>query len=174
VRDREDIVTAVLSAAGGTLTGRVRMQKMAYLLDQLGLDSGFDYEYNHYGPFSRDLENATADAKAFGLITEEIRLRQSDGAAYSIFKLNQQPTSPTFGTLSPTQAGKLVNRFAHTDVTVLELAATIDWLRRFEASPDWKKEIMKRKGIKVQDGRLEKAVELLTELGLMPPASAQP
>jgi uncharacterized protein YwgA len=167
--EREDVVTAVLTAAGGELTGRVRLQKTVYLLDCLGLESGFAYEYHHYGPFSRDLENATADAKAFDLIEEKFDHRQSDGAVYSIFALKTKHDSPAFGKLNPKRASELVRRFALTNVTVLELAATINWLGRVEKYPDWKSEVKKRKGIKVQNGRLEKAVELLTDLNLRPP-----
>ena len=45
--EREDIVAAILSAAGGRMIGRVRLQKTAYLLERLGLGSkfGFDYHY---------------------------------------------------------------------------------------------------------------------------------
>ena len=63
--DRESIVVAVLAAANGRLAGRVRLQKVVYLLDRLGLESGFAYDYYHYGPFSRELDNAVADAEAF-------------------------------------------------------------------------------------------------------------
>jgi len=59
--EREQIVAAVVAAARGPLIGRVRLQKTVYLLDRVGLNSGFDYEYHHYGPYSRDLDNATAD-----------------------------------------------------------------------------------------------------------------
>ena len=85
--EREEIVVALLKAAGGQLVGRVRLQKVVYLLDQLGLESGFRYDYHHYGPFSRDLDNAVADAEAFGLVDEKFGRRQVDGARYSIFKL---------------------------------------------------------------------------------------
>lgn len=46
--EHEDIVAAVVVAAGGELTGRVRLQKTVYLLEQLGLSSGFPFEYNYY------------------------------------------------------------------------------------------------------------------------------
>ncbi len=172
--EREDIVAAVIAAAGGELTGRVRLQKTVYLLDRLGLNSRFGFEYHHYGPFSRDLDNATADAKAFGLVDEKFEHRQSDGAAYSVFKLTPEaPTkSEAYGSLGETEAGKLVKLFGVTNVTVLELAATVDWLWRFEHVRDWKSEIRKRKGVKVQGGRLEEAIKLLGTLGLNPPAVA--
>ena len=62
MREREDIVAAIVAAAGGRLTSRVRLQKVVYLLDRLGLHSGFDFDYYNYGPYSRDLDNATVDA----------------------------------------------------------------------------------------------------------------
>jgi uncharacterized protein YwgA len=169
--EREDIVAAVVAAAGGRLIGRVRLQKAIYLLDQLGLNSGFEYEYHHYGPYSRDLDNATADAKAFGLIEEKFDHRQSDGAMYSIFTLSQAqpPGQGAYGDLSRDQVSELVGNFASTNVTVLELAATIDWLWREEQCADWQIEIMKRKGAKTRHGRLARAIDLLRSIGLPPP-----
>jgi hypothetical protein len=172
--EREDIVTAVLAAGGGSLIGRVRLQKAVYLLDQLGLNSGFSYEYHHYGPYSRDLDSATADAKAFGFIEEEFKHRQSDGAMYSVFSLSPVAaiSEEAYGNLPPERASKLTRLFADTNVTVLELAATIDWLWREEKHPDWRAEITKRKGVKIRSGRLDRAVDLLREIGLAPPMTA--
>jgi uncharacterized protein YwgA len=172
--EREDIVTAVLGAGGGSLIGRVRLQKAVYLLDQLGLNSGFGYEYHHYGPYSRDLDSATADAKAFGLMEEEFKHRQSDGAMYSVFKLSPEATvnEAAYGDLGRERASKLLQLFADTNVTVLELAATIDWLWREEKREDWRSEITKRKGVKARSGRLDQAIDLLREIGLVPPMPA--
>ena len=169
--EHEDIVAAVIAAAGGQLTGRVRLQKTVYLLEQLGLSSSLSFEYHHYGPYSRDLDTATSDAKISELIVEE-RAYRSDGATYSIFKLKTaESVSRSFGKISSERAAELVKLFARTNVTVLELAATVDWLWRREYCTDWRSEITKRKGVKVQNGRLEKAVELLRQLDLSPPDS---
>ena len=169
--EREDIVAAVVAAAGENLTSRVRMQKSVYLLDLLGLDSGFDYEYYHYGPYSRDLDNAIADAKAFELIEEDYGHRQRDGASYSIFKLKGEAKQGAFGKLSPQKAGELLRTFVDTNVTILELAATIDWLWRVEGRKNWLSELKKRKSVKAREERIEKAVDLLKGLGLEPPIS---
>jgi len=166
--DRENIVAAVVAAAGGRLTGRVRLQKTVYLLDRLGLNSGFEYDYHHYGPYSRDLENATLDAKAFDFVIEKFDHRQSDGAMYSIFELKTEPKNDAYGKLGQDRAAELARKFARTNVTVLELAATIDGLQRVERRADWRSELIKRKGVKVQGGRLERAVDLLKEIGLAP------
>jgi len=168
--EREDIVAAVVAAAGEKLTSRVRLQKSVYLLDLLGLDSGFDYEYYHYGPYSRDLDNAVADAKAFDLLTESYGRRQSDGASYSIFEVTVETKPDALGKLPADKAHELMRTFVRTNVTVLELAATIDWLWRFENRKDWRTEVKKRKSVKAREDRLDKAVQLLTDLGLTPPA----
>jgi uncharacterized protein YwgA len=172
VKEREDIVAAVIAAAGGQLTGRVRLQKTVYLLDRLGLNSGFEYDYHHYGPYSRDLDNAMADAKAFQLIEETFDHRVSDGAMYSIFRLKSEVEKEALGHLGWGRAEELVKLFARTNVTILELAATIDWLWREDGLGDWRTEITRRKGVKVQGGRLEKALALLAEIALDPPEPA--
>jgi uncharacterized protein YwgA len=168
VTDREQIVAAVVNAAGGQLTGRVRLQKAVYLMERMGLGSGFQFEYHHYGPFSRDLDNAVADAKAFGLIEERFERRQSDGATYSVFKLNDHKVSDpaVYGELGEDRAKEVVSIAAKTNVTVLELAATIEWLRRVECVEDWESELRKRKGVKVQGGRLDQALNFLQRLDL--------
>lgn len=134
------------------------------------MDLGF--EYHHFGPYSRELDNAVADARAFGLIHEEYEHRRSDGAMFSIFELvpGVMVEDAVYGHLGRDRAADLVSRFAGTNVTVLELAATLDWLWRFEGITDWRTEITKRKGRKVLGGRLDKAVDLLRSLGLDPPA----
>lgn len=167
----EDIIVAVVAAAGGTLTGRVRLQKAVYLLNQLdGLRSRFRFEYYHYGPYSREVDSAAADAKAFNLLSEQYGHRQSDGAMFSIFTTEKQPQPDAFGQLGTDRVVALAKKFAATNVTVLELAATIDWLWRNESVVNWRAEVTKRKGAKVRDGRLERAVDLLNEIGLRPPA----
>jgi hypothetical protein len=167
----EDKVAAVVDAAGGTLVSRVRLQKAVYLMDQLGLSSGFNYEYHHYGPYSRDLDNATSDARALGVVREEIRHRIGDGASYSLFTLPEPGSSKeeALGTLGRNRAAELAQKFADTHVTVLELAATVDWLWRHERCADWRTEIGRRKPMKIGSGRLDRAVKLLKDLGLPPP-----
>lgn len=171
----EDKVAAVVDAAGGTLVSRVRLQKTVYLLDQLGLCSGFKYEYHHFGPYSRDLDIATSDAKALGVMREEIHNRASDGASYSVFILPEPGSSKeeALGKLDRTRADALVQKIARTHVTVLELAATIDWLWRQERCKDWRTEIARRKPMKVEGQRLDQAIALLRDLGLTPPASGE-
>ncbi len=170
--EREEIVAALLKAAGGQIVGRVRLQKVAYLLDRLGLDSGFQYRYHHYGPFSRDLDNAVADAEAFELVEEKFGRRQVDGARYSIFMLTNDDFSlpSKIGRLNETVLKRHLQMFGEADVTVLELAATANWLVEEEGRTDWQEALRRRKGPKVEGGRLDRALALLREIGL-PPAT---
>ena len=166
----EHHVADIVQAAGGRLVSRIRLQKIAYLLDQLGAHSGFDYTYHHYGPYSRDLDSAVLDAEAFDLVKEEFERRQSDGARYSVFKALADADAHRFGYLADRTLRDLVKRFASTNITVLELAATAHWLCQAEKVEDWEAEIRRRKGSKTEGGRLEDAKRLLAEIGLPPAA----
>lgn len=166
----EDHVAEIIAAAGGKLVSRIRLQKIAYLLDQLGNQSDFDYVYYHYGPFSRDLENAVLDAETFGLIKEEEGRRTTDGARYSIFKLHKNIEE--YKVLKDSKLRDHARQLADENVTVLELAATAHWLVTYEHIGDWETEIRRRKGTKNDGGRLEKAKDLLRKLHLNPVASA--
>ena len=62
------------------LTGTPEFQRLRRIR-QLGLASGFRFEYHHYGPYSRDLDLATADARALGVVQEDI-LHRADGLVH--------------------------------------------------------------------------------------------
>lgn len=165
---REEIVADIISAAGGALTARVRLQKAAYFLEELGLGSGFEFEYHHYGPYSRELDSAIADAKASKLIKEVIHYRDSDGASYSVFESTAERQPADLGKLRRAKAAGYLRRFSEANITVLELAATMHWLWKHEKHQDWQKEAIRRKGLKASPDRIEKAKALLNELGLHP------
>lgn len=169
--DPEHVVADIVAAAGGRLVSRIRLQKLAYLLDQLGAQSGFRYVYHHYGPYSRDLDAAVFDAEAFGLVDEKYDRRKLDGARYSIFELKGDAGSHAYSYLGDAGLRDIVQRLASVNATVLELAATAHWLVESEKIKDWKAEIIRRKGSKASEDRLSEATTLLTALRL-PPAAA--
>ena len=47
-----DLIVAIVRDAGGEVTGRTRLQKIAYLLEVVGFGNGFQFSYKHYGPYS--------------------------------------------------------------------------------------------------------------------------
>lgn len=168
IDEREHKVADIVQAAGGRLVSRIRLQKFAYLLDQMGARSGFDFSYHHYGPYSRDLDCALLDADAFDLIKEEFGRRQADGARYSIFLSVEKDEPHEYSYLSDPKLRAVVEKHAKTNIMVLELAATAHWLDQAEKVEDWKTEIRRRKGVKCDDGRLEAALDLLKEFQLPP------
>ena len=147
MREREDVVVAVIAAAPkGRLASRIRLQKSVYLLDRLGFESGFEFDYHHYGPYSRELDNATADAKALKLIDERIEHRVRDGAGYSVFEAKISPKPEPYAIADRPRVHERIALFARTNVTVLELAATVDWLWRVKRSRLAIKKMAARKG----------------------------
>jgi len=165
-----ELVADLVKLAGGELTGRVRLQKIVYLLDQKGLGSGAGYIYYHYGPYSEDLWDAVSDAKLFEELREETTVSPDGWATpYSVFKLNDPRKRPdVLGGLPADEASSLLAKLRGVNSTVLELAATVHWLACVERVPNWRTEIELRKAGKTGQGRLDGAVELLKDLGLAP------
>lgn len=161
-------VHGLLEAAGGQIVGKVRLQKVVYLLDQLGMDSGLEFEYHHFGPYSEELTDQIDDEKAFGAIEEKYGYRESDGVPYSIFAAAEKGAPDRIGALDSEVAKRALQVMKESSPTVLELAATIHWLAFIEHRKDWKDELVRRKGIKTANGRDELAFGLLKRLGLAP------
>lgn len=163
----DQLVAGAVALAGGELVGRIRLQKVVYLLDQLGMNSGAPFEYHHYGPYSEAVSDAITDAKFWGHIEEAVSFRVADGAPYSSFK-SDNPEPPQLGDLSAEDAKRYLAKFAGHTSTVLELAATVHWLAFNEGCADWRAQIEVRKAGKTGNGRLEKALALLRDINLAP------
>lgn len=121
----------LLKASGGEIETRIRVQKEAYLI---GLKfPGFfdirDFEYHHYGPYSRSLSEALQFAVSSNLIDEKDE-SPSDGSftKYSYFITD----SGTRAIDAVYSADEFVDDFADflktKDWRTLELASTIRFL----------------------------------------------
>lgn len=168
----EDIAVELVALNGGELVGRTRLQKQAYLLDRCGADFGLEFTYHHYGPYSFDLAAGSHDARAEGQIVIEERLGRHHGVRYAIFKSGSEAGAPAcLGKLSAEKARAVLNATRGVSDVVLELAATIVFLRDEwdyygKGTVDAVDETRKRKSLKATDERMEKALELLRNLGL--------
>lgn len=156
-------ISSLIAAAGGEIVGKVRLQKLVYLLDQLGLDSGFSFSYYHYGPYSEDLADAVEDEVVFRRVDVETR-RRADGVPFFVFRARQSEAAPSFAPKIDSAVKAMQSRSA----TVLELAATIHWLAFVEGLKNWREELTRRKGAKVEQGRADDALRLLQELNISP------
>jgi uncharacterized protein YwgA len=166
-------VPSLVMAAGGEVVGKIRLQKVVYLLDQLGLNSGFSYEYFHYGPYSEDLAEKVEDDVVFGQLHASQRRRLSDGVPYVAYSAIEPGDGDKLETRLPLQRVRsALTEMQRHSATVLELAATIHWLVSLEGFSDWKAELVRRKGVKTNNGRDQRAFELLRTLGLPPAVGA--
>lgn len=163
-------IPRLLEIAGGEIVGKVRLQKVVYLLDQLGMNSGFSYDYHHYGPFSAELADQLDEDVVFGRVVEVPMRRAIDGVPYSAYRAsnfdNKKPDK--IGDVAIEMAKAALAVLQQRSATILELAATIHWLRAVEGVEDWRNELFRRKGAKTDNGRTDKALDLLKELGLAP------
>lgn len=163
-----DPVRAVLSAANGQIVGRIRIQKIFYLLEQLGLKSGFEFSYHHYGPYSEDLSRELTIESAFSDDFQEEYGYTQKGAKFSIYKLSESHSNPelAFGDFDHGKVVQLIQTLKQPQSVVIELAATIHWLKHEEKVTDWKAELRERKPEKASDKNIAKAETLLAEIGL--------
>jgi uncharacterized protein YwgA len=162
-------IPSLVVAAGGEIVGKVRLQKIVYLLDQIGLNSGFSYEYFHYGPYSEDLAERVEDDVIFGHLHANQRRRLSDGVPYVAYSAEAPGDGDMLEThMSADRVQTALVEMQRRSATVLELAATIHWLAVMEGIADWKTELIRRKGAKTNNDRDQRAIELLRTLGLAP------
>ena len=124
---------SIIRDAGGKLTGRTRLQKIAYLLEAAGLGVGFDFEYRHYGPYSDQLADALSKAAAARLIFEEEK-PATWGGTYSIFTFTAGAQVPPGPAVSEVRQD-FITKAASADPIALELAATAVFLAK-EGEPD--------------------------------------
>lgn len=157
-------IADLVRAAGGEIYGKVRLQKIVYLLDQIGMNSGLSFDYHHYGPYSFELANQVDAELAFGQLTELVR-RRVDGVPYSVFGV---PSSSDESDDRSAEFKPALTAMQKRSATVLELSATIHWLINVEKVENWHDELVSRKGAKADSRRIDEAVALLSELGLKP------
>ncbi len=175
----EDVAAGLVALNDGKLVGRTRTQKVAYLLHSCGAKFGLRFTYHYYGPYSFDLANGLDAARAEGWIAAEEQLSLRHGVPYTIFSTTSENEAPDcLGELSAADARRFMERMKNESDIVLELAATIVFLRddwhyygkqKVSADEDIKaavEETRKRKSLKAQGGRLDKALALLRDLKL--------
>ena len=163
----ERLIESVILAAGGKITGRIRIQKIFYLLEQMGGGRDFYFSYHHYGPYSEDLSATIERAKYFGGNIKEEQ-NPIDGGFYSVYSLEDNNVQPldNCGELSWDKTKDAVQKMLKETSVVIELAATAHWLKYKEREENWEKELRIRKNSKVTDDRLNKALALLSDIGL--------
>lgn len=161
----QEIVSQIFDAADGEIVGRIRLQKIVYLLEQMGLESRMQFTYHHYGPFCREFAQAL-DRDLMEKNIEESEQYTDYGTSYSIFRAQCRHGADRVGRLPIDQARSTIKHLKRVPSVILEIAATIHWLREKEQLRDWRAELKVRKTRKASDRNIEQAMALLTQLGL--------
>lgn len=89
----EDFILLLLTEYGGSLESVTKLQKMAFLSIYEGGVSPFtDFEWYHYGPYSRELQEVVELLDEGGLISEEEERKTSYfGDIYTVKTLRLTP-----------------------------------------------------------------------------------
>lgn len=147
-------VARLVQDAGGTVVGKTRLQKIAYLLEIAGLGAGYQFSYHYYGPYSSDLDSDANIAWAFDLIHREDR-SSNWGGSYSVFTTDSVNAADN-------ARRQLAQMAVNVDAVILELAATAAFLSTTHPDP-WV-ETGNRKPDKATGDRISKAKSFLREL----------
>jgi uncharacterized protein YwgA len=159
------MVAAIVSLNDGSLVGKTRLQKTVYLLDRCGMNSGLEFEYHNYGPFSADLASSVDLAELEGYIEVESKPGFHE-VPYSVFEATDD-FDGDIGELDEETARQFLATMKRYTAIDLELAATIDFLVTHElAVGDVDKAVTELKPLKATAERLTRAHALLGDLGL--------
>lgn len=162
--DLMDYVSDLIQLNGGEVTGKTRLQKIAYLLEAKDLGYGVDFDYHNFGPFSAEIAFAADDAEALGWI--ETRERPGFHAVpYIVFSsTDDAPEIAEDGKTEPRRSA--LNVMGEYSALVLELAATAVYLKRSGYPDSFWGEVKKRKAVKATPERIKSAKKLIEDLGL--------
>ena len=160
------LLAAVIAAhPDQRVVGRTRLQKTVKLLQRLGAPLDYDYMIHFYGPYSDGVQADIGLLENFQMVEEKPCTAQ-EGSPYFILHATDR-ASMLFDCAELRPFRRHIDLMSQTDAVVLELAATYDAFR--EAGEDHRsalKRLHRKKGRKCEDGRDEKALDLLGKLGL--------
>ncbi len=125
-------ILALMVEREGVLAGRLRVQKLMYLLQQKGVPElqPLFFKYHHYGPFSEDVVDVIRGSKSTGIVTEH-ETGDEERKRYD-YKPGQR--AALYAGRVPAASRAIVERVLEATKSahwrVLELAATVDFLER--------------------------------------------
>lgn len=122
--NRLDRLQKLFEAAGGTVDGRKKLHKLAYLCQRSGTDLGQAFQFHMYGVYSPSIAQDVDAATAWGLLEEEL----SAGGAYEIRLLSDSQPAES-GPLVANEPGLCaVRTLAGESPGTLEVLSTIVYL----------------------------------------------
>ena len=133
--NRHQLATLLSWAGEQGFSGRKRLQKVVFFLQQAGCDLGCHYTLHHFGPYSRDVADACDEMVAAGLIEE--KGGPQNGSMQYDYKLTPETLSLVNSLPEPQvqQFKDIGQNLIGTDLWQLELGSTILFFHR--QKPDW-------------------------------------
>jgi len=152
----------IVYLSGGKLVGKTRLQKTVYLLQEMGIDLGYDFDYHFYGPYSEEIDDDVKWAKYF----QVLKTRDEPGnhaIPYTVFEIGATAVTHS-EELRDDRTKAALSTLAHHGAVVLELAATLRYLQRNGYERNAEEELRLRKQSKASPERVVEAKQLLAEL----------
>jgi uncharacterized protein YwgA len=164
--ERFQWLTAIIAAhPENKVHGRTRLQKTVKLLQRLGMPTDFGYKLHYYGPYSEDLQAEIGLLENLGFIRESEHQSSTGGPSYT---LEADKCSVSFTTNAEFKRYlNFITVMSNEETVILELAATYDMYKELgHNDKDALERLRQKKGEKCNEGREDKALELLGKLGL--------
>lgn len=117
----------------GKIDGRKKLQKMVYILKNLGADFGEDFYFHYYGPYSDVLTMELEELKSMNIIKEDVKGHDSYFPTYT-YEMNIDDIDVK-GNLEDYR--ELIRELNRRNSRFLELVATIIY---FKKEKDYKEE----------------------------------
>lgn len=162
--DPTEVVVGVVALNGGQFVSKTRLQKTLFFLERRGLDTELEFDYYHFGPFSAELARAADDAADAGQLKTKVR-RGFHEEPYVVYQTDLEPPDH-LGRLAATDVREMLGVLTRYSALELEVAATILYLRDIGYGDKAVLETMKRKPLKATKNRVDRALDLLRDLGL--------
>jgi uncharacterized protein len=119
-----DLVLAIVSAAPQhRVKGKKRLQKFAYLLKSVGVSCSAEFRIWDFGPYSKEIANASEQLSMFGLLKET---EEQVGTLRMFTTVYSLPEEATYPKLESKHSKVLEKLDAYSNVD-LEVAATIQF-----------------------------------------------
>jgi uncharacterized protein YwgA len=133
--NRHQLATLLSWAGEQGFSGRKRLQKVVFFLQQAGCDLGCHYTLHHFGPYSRDVADTCDEMVAAGLVEETGGPKK--GSMQYAYKLKPQILKLANEAPEPRvqQFCDLGKRLIGADLWQLELGSTILFFHR--QNRDW-------------------------------------
>jgi len=136
----EKICTLVKKMEG--IRGRKKFQKIVYLAKESGISFNEDFEWNNFGPFSRELASEIDSAKEMNLLSES----KSQGEyEYELTEKGEEliQRDEAFNPTQLENLGRLISEIKDLDSQELEKISSIKYLKNQGYKENYMKNFLK-------------------------------